>query len=150
MLHFLNHITKALEKREHTVAIFCDLRKAFDCVNHSILLKKLKKLGVNNIELLWFKNYPSNRQQFVFLKGVSSSFCTINCGVPQGSILGPLLFIIYINDLPNCSNFLTLLFADDTTLLLSHSNIEILMQIANVEFQKIITFFRQHKLSLHP
>ena len=150
MLHFLNHITKALEKREHTVAIFCDLRKAFDCVNHSILLKKLKKLGVNNIELLWFKNYLSNRQQFVFLNGVSSSFCTINCGVPQGSILGPLLFIIYINDLPNCSNFLTLLFADDTTLLLSHSNIEILMQIANVEFQKIITFFRQHKLSLHP
>ena len=86
MLHFLNHITKALEKREHTVAIFCDLRKAFDCVNHSILLKKLKKLGVNNIELLWFKNYLSNRQQFVFLNGVSSSFCTINCGVPQGSI----------------------------------------------------------------
>ena len=150
MLHFLNHITKALEKREHAVAIFCDLRKAFDCVNHSILLKKLKKLGVNNIELLWFKNYLSNRQQFVFLNGVSSSFCTINCGVPQGSILGPLLFIIYINDLPNCSNFLTLLFADDTTLLLSHSNIEILMQIANVEFQKIVTFFRQHKLSLHP
>ena len=150
MLHFLNHITSALEKKEHTVAIFCDLRKAFDCVNHDILFTKLEKMGILNTELNWFKNYLLNREQFVFINGTSSNCIFSNSGVPQGSILGPLLFLIYINDLPICSKFLSLLFADDTTLLLSHSDINILMQMANLEFQKIVTFFRSHKLSLHP
>ena len=136
MIHFVNHISTALEKKEHTVAIFCDLRKAFDCVNHDILLIKLQKMGIQNNELLWFKNYLKNREQFVVINNIASKIFFCNTGVPQGSILGPLLFLIYINDLPSCSKFLSLLFADDTTLLLSHENINILMQQVNIEFQK--------------
>ena len=150
MLHFMNHVTTALEKKEHTIALFCDLRKAFDCCNHSILLSKLQKIGIKDTNLLWFKNYLIGRQQFVTINEKSSTMKTTNIGVPQGSILGPLLFLIYINDLPFCSNFLSLLFADDTTLLLSHSNINTLIQMVNSELHKIVNFFRFHKLSLHP
>ena len=150
MLHFINHITNALEKKEHTIAIFCDLRKAFDSCNHEILLKKLDKIGIQNVNLLWFKNYLTNRLQFVSLDNFNSKLLNINIGVPQGSILGPLLFLIYINDLPYCSSFLTLLFADDTTLLLSHSSIHELIILVNRELQKVVNFFRFNNLSLHP
>lgn len=150
MLHFINHITNALEKKEHTIAIFCDLRKAFDSCNHEILLKKLDKIVIQNVNLLWFKNYLTNRLQFVSLDNFNSKLLNINIGVPQGSILGPLLFLIYINDLPYCSSFLTLLFADDTTLLLSHSSIHELIILVNRELQKVVNFFRFNNLSLHP
>ena len=89
MIHFVNHISAALEKKEHTVAIFCDLRKAFACVNHDILLIKLQKMGIQNNELLWFKNYLKNREQFVVINNIASKKFLCNTGVPQGSILGP-------------------------------------------------------------
>ncbi len=146
----MNKIAENLNKKPYTLAIFCDLCKAFDTVDHSILLQKLSKLGVRCVELDWSKNYLFNRQQFVTLNGSSSSLLHILLGVPQGSILGPLLFLIYINDLPNCSSLLSLLFADDTTLLDSDSNLQILLARVNLEFKKIVYYFRAHKLALHP
>jgi hypothetical protein len=150
LIHFMNFTSRALNEKEHTIAIFCDLRKAFDTVNHSILLKKLEKLGIQGYELLWFTNYLSDRKQFVTIDNNLSDLLNIILGVPQGSILGPLLFLVYINDLPECSKLFSLLFADDTTLLLSHSNLDTLISIVNTEFKKVVDYFRSHKLALHP
>ena len=150
LIHFQNFISTALDKKQHAVAIFCDLRKAFDTVDHRILLTKLRKLGVRGAELLWFQNYLQNRKQIVCVNGSNSLLLSILIGVPQGSILGPLLFLIYINDLPLCSELLALLFANDTTLLLAGENLDELIVKVNVELQKVTDFFRSHKLALHP
>jgi len=146
----MNYISTALNKKETAVAIFCDLRKAFDTVNHEILFKKMYKIGIRNKELDWFKSYLSNRKQFVSINGISSSLLEILLGVPQGSILGPILFLIYINDLPSSSLLRSLLFADDTALLARGSNINDLADFVNTEFHKVVQYFRKNKLALHP
>jgi hypothetical protein len=150
MVQFTNFISEALNRKEHAIALFCDLRKAFDTVDHVILLKKLKKLGIKGSAHLWFSDYLKNRQQFVQLNGKSSSLLSILLGVPQGSILGPILFLIYINDLPNCSLLLSLLFADDATAFSSGKNINDLVAFVNTEFHKMSIYFRAHKMALHP
>ena len=150
MVHFLNNICDSLNNNKHTIAVFCDLKKAFDTCDHRILILKLKKYGLADTEINWFKSYLTDRKQFVTINKSSSPLLNITLGVPQGSILGPLLFILYINDLQLSSKFLALLFADDTTLLLTHSNIDELMVMANTEFQKICEFFRVNRLVLHP
>ena len=150
MLHFSNHISKALNNKEHTIAIFCDLRKAFDSCDHKILLSKMYKLGIRGATLDWFANYLSNRNQYVTVNGQDSSLKTVKIGVPQGSILGPILFLIYINDLPNFTLLLSLLFADDTTLLASGKNLAELVTFVNNELHKISTYFRMNRLALHP
>jgi len=119
-------------------------------VDHDILFEKLKDMGITGVELNWFQSYLSNRKQFTTIDNESSDLLQINIGVPQGSILGPLLFLIYINDLPLCSEFITLLFADDTTLILSHDNFDFLVEWANAELEKIAYYFRLNKLALHP
>jgi hypothetical protein len=88
--------------------------------------------------------------QFVYLNGVESDRMEIRKGVPQGSILGALLFLIYINDLPECSALIEMLFADDTTLLASGDNLQELVSFVNLEFKKVVKFFRAHQMALHP
>ena len=131
--------------------MFIDLKKAFDTVNHGILLKKLDFYKVKNTELKWFADYLSNRLQYAEVEGKSGHPMKITCGVPQGSILGPLLFLIYINDLGNISSKMsTLLYADDTTFVMSGKNNIELFETANQELALASNWFFANKLTLHP
>ena len=106
-------INSAIENGKYSWGIFIDLRKAFATVNHEILINKMEHYGIRGTPLQWFRSYLSESKQFVYINGFSSECKNISCGVPQGSLLGPLLFLIYINDLPNISkNFQSYLFAD--------------------------------------
>ena len=121
----VDKITNAVEKNETTIGIFLDLSKAFDTIDQlkSILLHKLEHYGFRGIVLEWFKNYLSSRTQYVEFNNCTSEPGNIICGVPQGSILGPLLLILYVNDITYTSNVLGfILFAVDTTILYSHKD----------------------------
>ena len=108
---------KAMDKKLVTCGIFLDFSKAFDTINHDILLSKLYRYGIRGNPLRWFENYLYNRNQVFKIGDTISSSQTIICGIPQGSTLGPLLFLLYINDLPNCSSKLSFrIFADDTNM----------------------------------
>ena len=126
------------------------LSKGFDTLNHDILLNKLEHYGVRGITLDWFISYIQNRQQYVFLNGTSSSLRQIGCGVPQGSILGPLLFLIYVNDIVCCSDILQfILFADDTNIFHCSNDIDTLINTVTTELSKLSDWFMSNKLSLN-
>ena len=139
-----------MDKGQYTAMIFVDLKKAFDTVNHEILLKKLEKYGVIGSENAWFASYLCNRRQFCRVKGVSSGLDDINCGVPQGSCLGPLLFMIYINDLPfSLQSCQVTMYADDTTLSHSSKNITDLNENLNRDLCNLKQWLQGNKLSLN-
>ena len=140
-------ILENVNNDKHTISIYLDLSKAFDSVNHEILLNKLEHYGIRGAALNFFKSYLSDRQQLTMVNGEMSQLLTVICGVPQGSTLGPLLFLLYINDLAESSNFFTSLFADDTGLLLSHKNIYTLVELCNVELIKINRWFLANRLT---
>ena len=120
LVHLFDAISNSLAKKKKVVGIFMDLSKAFDTLNHDILLYKLQALWYTGVTLLWFNNYLSNRSQYVTYNNYSSQKLPITCGVPQASIIGPLLFLIYITDIINSSPKLSyILFADDTTIYFS-------------------------------
>ena len=141
------YILNNIESNKHTVSIFLDLSKAFDCVNHNILLDKLYQCGIRGTSHSFFQSYLSNRVQYTTSSGFKSEANYLICGVPQGSILGPILFLIYINDLCEASDFKVSLYADDTCLLMSHKNLHTLEQSCNNELVKIDSWFRANKLT---
>ena len=116
-LELTDKILKDIDEKNASLAIFMDLSKAFDTLNHEILLNKLSHYGITDTALKWFSSYLTGRQQYVEIESASSYLLTLKTGVPQGSILGPLLFLIYMNDIPNATNnFIFILYADDTSL----------------------------------
>ena len=151
VLELVNNIFQGFENNEYTVGIFIDIKKAFDTVNHRILIDKLRFYGIRGTPLAWISSYLSNRQQYVQVHGFDSSYNSIKCGVPQGSVLGPLLFIIYINDLFNSANSLSfILFADDTNIFFRHKSIFTLLDTVNRELSLVSLWFNANKLTLHP
>jgi Reverse transcriptase (RNA-dependent DNA polymerase) len=138
-----------VNKKNFTIGIFLDLKKAFDVVPHKILLKKLEKIGIKNTSLQWFTNYLAGRTQKVEINGKLSDIESLTISILQGSILGPILFLCFINDLPNCIEMLALLFADDTACLLSGPELNPLILKANKELQKLSMWFRANKMAVN-
>ena len=125
LIEIVENIRDCIDSSKYGCGIFIDLKKAFDTVNHDILIKKLEHYGVRGPNLDWFASYLKGRSQYTYCNNTSSKIKSISCGIPQGSVLGPLLFLIYINDLPNISNKLKFyLFADDTNIFYQCSNLE--------------------------
>lgn len=150
LIHVTDNILQALDNKEHLVGVFMDLAKAFDTINHDLLIQKLKQYGIKGRCNMWFRSYLSNRCQQVRYNGVLSEKRQIECGVPQGSILGPLLFIVFINDLYKCSKELTLiLFADDTNAFMKGTNINDTIDSLNIELAKVAVWFDANQLSLN-
>ena len=139
-----------MKTKTFSCCIVLDFAKAFDTVNHALLLRKLEHYGIRGLSLDWFRSYLSNRTQRVFVGSVLSENKNIKHGVPQGSVLGPLLFLLYINNLPNASTIIKFhLFADDTSLSYSNNNIDHLDEIVNCELLKISNWLITNKLTLH-
>jgi len=141
---------KARKNNQRTFAIYLDLSKAFDTTDHKILINKLEYYGMRGQSLNWFKSYFYDRTQYIQYKGISSEKQCITCGVPQGSVLGPLLFIIYTNDLPlSLTDTKAILFSYDTTLYASSKRPDELYHKINNDLDCPWDWFKANKLSLN-
>ena len=150
LIDFLTKIYDAFNANEYTLCAFIDFKKAFDTVPHDILICKLNHYGVRGNILKWFKSYLSDRKMFIEFNGVSSSLCDVTFGVPQGTVLGPFLFIIYINDILNSTTVLRfLLYADDTTIFYSGKSLNDLFNVFNREIELFNIWTKANKILLN-
>ena len=150
LISMTEEIRSSLDNRWYRCGIFVDLQKAFDAVNHSILLNKLEHYGIRENLLSWFKSYLSERREFFSINSSSSSLIITTCGVPQQSVLGPLLFIIYANDLPNVWKRLKFyLFADDSSIYCDGDTLTNLAKIVNKELKLVKRWLDVNRLSLN-
>ena len=132
-----------------TGVILIDLQKAFDTIDHSILLKKMKFMGFSDNTITWFRSYLTNRLFLVNIDNIFSDPSKRSCGVPQGSILGPLLFLLYVNDMPQAVQSDLFLYADDTCLIYSNKSASVVEERLNIDFNSLCDWFEDNKLSIH-
>jgi len=151
IIHLLNQIANENDKisKNLTMAVFLDLSKAFDTISHNILISKLENMGIRGVAKCWFESYLSNRKQFMSIQNAKSTTQVINCGVPQGSILGPILFLLYVNDIEHATTLPVLSFADDTSVTYSSNNLNLMYKTMNTELENLNQWFRANKLSLN-
>ena len=149
-MDLFENICESIDKKKYVMGIFIDLKKAFDTIDHNILLNKLYHYGIRGITNDWIKSYLENRKQFVQCDDAISDYKEILCGVPLESILGPKLLILYINDICNISEIMKfVLFADDTNILCKYENYVSLCDLVNIEMSKLSKWFSINKLSLN-
>ena len=140
-------IVKALDDGNFACAIFVDLQKAFDTVDHSILLSKLCHYGIRELTNKWFETYLANHKQFVSVNGFASSTSSITCGVPQGSVLRPLLFLLYINDIHVAIKHSKVHhLADDTNLLIINKSLKRLNKLLNIDLKNFTNWLNANKI----
>ena len=150
ILTITDKIQNAIENRNYSCGIFLDFSKAFDTVHHGILINKLEKYGIRGVAKDWFVSYLTDRQHYVSVNNIMSNFHKVNCGIPQGSVLGLLLFILYINDFHGCSDLFDFHhFADDSNLFYENKNISVLESKINKELDNIHVWLCANKLSLN-
>lgn len=152
LVNATENVHKSLENNMYTLGVFIDFSKAFDTINHEILVKKLEHYGIHGNLLKLLTNYMQNRKQYVIYGGTNSELLDITCGVPQGSVLGPLMFILFVNDLPNIYNDITaqfVLFADDANIFLSHTVRKVLYQLANEVLHNLYKYCVANRLIIN-
>ena len=149
LIHLTDYIKLENDKGNFTGMVLLDLQKAFDTVDHTILLNKLKWLGADDLTVQWFRSYLTGRTQITDIGGTMSEPKGVTCGVPQGSILGPLLFLLYVNDMAYAVRCKLLLYADDSALIASGKNVADIESTLSSELEYVSNWLIDNKLSLH-
>ena len=149
ILEFLDQAYQSLNSKQYLIAVYLDFSKAFDTVNHDILLLKLQHYGIRGVVNDWFRSYLSDRKQYITVENSSSNMSVLSMGVPQGTILGPILFLLYVNDMCRSSSLKYIHFADDTTLIASSPSYRGLYHRVNSELKLVDGWLRVNRLSLN-
>ena len=150
MLDLVTACFDSISCKQFSSLIFVDTKKAFDCVSHKKLIEKLDHYGIRGIANNVVESYRTNRKQFVSINHTNSNLASIEYGVPQGSILGPLLFLVFQNDLPAALRTTPSFFADDTALLATTKNFSDLEKLANSELHNLNRWMSVNALTVHP